>query len=253
MSKRTKEQITAAYQIASDVFDKRMSRKDGINRLCETHEMNSSSASTFIYNFKLMLHGKVFKRAFSLKEISYCFEQIFCTRSHNDLINAVSALNKHLDYFENQTGTNAKKERELLAQWNDRLKKPRELNTYEATFKELVKKASSDSPEIRQARLAKARKIPKKVKVLSEVYERNPDVKADVLLRANGQCEKCKNDAPFHRKADGTPYLEVHHRKPLKDGGEDTVENTIALCPNCHREEHFGTPTLTLVGSPIVI
>jgi hypothetical protein len=28
---------------------------------------------------------------------------------------------------------------------------------------------------------------------------------------------------------------------PLARGGEDTVENAVAVCPNCHREAHFGT------------
>jgi 5-methylcytosine-specific restriction protein A len=26
----------------------------------------------------------------------------------------------------------------------------------------------------------------------------------------------------------------------LSTGGEDTLENAIALCPNCHRRAHFG-------------
>lgn len=33
---------------------------------------------------------------------------------------------------------------------------------------------------------------------------------------------------------------EVHHKVPLSAGGDDTVENAIALCPNCHRKAHFG-------------
>nr|WP_275041241.1 HNH endonuclease signature motif containing protein [Halomonas meridiana] len=48
------------------------------------------------------------------------------------------------------------------------------------------------------------------------------------------------NLAPFNRKSDGSPYLEVHHRKPLAEGGDDTVANAIALCPNCHRAAHYG-------------
>ncbi|HHQ4496099.1 TPA: HNH endonuclease, partial [Aeromonas hydrophila] len=63
------------------------------------------------------------------------------------------------------------------------------------------------------------------------------------LLIANGKCEHCKKDAPFIRIKDGTPYLEVHHKEKLADGGEDTLENTIALCPNCHRKFHFGNPS----------
>lgn len=73
-----------------------------------------------------------------------------------------------------------------------------------------------------------------------EVFDRNPDVVAVVLQRANGNCECCKKPAPFIRKSDNTPYLEVHHTIPLAAGGDDTVKNAEALCPNCHREKHYG-------------
>jgi 5-methylcytosine-specific restriction protein A len=82
--------------------------------------------------------------------------------------------------------------------------------------------------------------IPKKVYTVVEQFDRNSDVIAEVLLRANGICECCKKPAPFIRAKDGTPYLEVHHKIPLAKGGEDTIENAEALCPNCHREKHFG-------------
>jgi len=62
----------------------------------------------------------------------------------------------------------------------------------------------------------------------------------EVLKRANGICERCKSKAPFIRKKDHTPYLEVHHKVFLANGGEDSIENAIAVCPNCHRELHFG-------------
>lgn len=41
-------------------------------------------------------------------------------------------------------------------------------------------------------------------------------------------------------KVNGEPYLEVHHVIPLSQNGEDTLENAEALCPNCHREKHYG-------------
>ncbi|WP_244103918.1 HNH endonuclease [Burkholderia ambifaria] len=46
----------------------------------------------------------------------------------------------------------------------------------------------------------------------------------------------CKEPAPFLRKKDHTPYLDVHHKQRLADDGDDTIENAIALCPNCHRD-----------------
>lgn len=62
----------------------------------------------------------------------------------------------------------------------------------------------------------------------------------EALDRANGICERCSCEAPFIRRSDGTRYLEVHHKVRLADGGEDTIENALALCPNCHRELHYG-------------
>jgi hypothetical protein len=47
-----------------------------------------------------------------------------------------------------------------------------------------------------------------------------------------------KNRSPFNL-ANGQPYLEVHHVKPLAEGGPDLVENAVALCPNCHRRCHL--------------
>ncbi|MGC7403993.1 HNH endonuclease [Pandoraea pneumonica] len=102
----------------------------------------------------------------------------------------------------------------------------------------IQKSLTSPSPE-RIMRLSKANKLPEQIVVLTRAYRRNPDVIAEVLLRANGTCEGCGQSAPFQRP-NGKPYLEVHHRRRLADGGEDTVENATALCPNCHREQHYG-------------
>jgi len=92
----------------------------------------------------------------------------------------------------------------------------------------------------RLARLANAPKKPKTIRTVSTAFMRNPDVVAEVLFRADGACEGCKKPAPFVSKATGDPYLEVHHITPLAQGGDDTVDNAWALCPNCHREKHFG-------------
>lgn len=103
-----------------------------------------------------------------------------------------------------------------------------------------VAESEAQSQETRLKRLAAAPRLPEKVQVLSVGFRRNPDVIVEVLNRANGKCERCHNDAPFLRAKDRSPYLEIHHWKPLSEGGEDTVENAGALCPNCHREVHYG-------------
>ena len=92
----------------------------------------------------------------------------------------------------------------------------------------------------RAARLARASPFPVRIEVYTTAFLRNAHVIVEVLKRANGICELCKQKAPFLKRRDGTPYLEVHHWKRLSDGGEDTIENAAALCPNCHREAHYG-------------
>ena len=81
---------------------------------------------------------------------------------------------------------------------------------------------------------------PKQFQIISKAYIWNADVIAEVLLRAAGICEKSEMNAPFIRASNLTLYLEVHHIIPLSKGGEGTVENAIALCPNCNRRAHFG-------------
>ena len=83
--------------------------------------------------------------------------------------------------------------------------------------------------------------IPNKVSVNTSVFVRNPIVVKEALNRAKGICQKCGNNAPFISKVTNEPYLEVHHIIPLSEKGADNLHNVIAICPNCHREAHFGS------------
>jgi hypothetical protein len=115
------------------------------------------------------------------------------------------------------------------------------LDGQQRDFDKAVSDARADA-DARRARLEVARRVPERFIATSLAFHRNPDVVAEVLERASGVCEnpKCRKQAPFLRASDNRPYLEVHHKIPLAQGGEDTVENAIALCPNCHREAHYG-------------
>jgi 5-methylcytosine-specific restriction protein A len=69
-------------------------------------------------------------------------------------------------------------------------------------------------------------------------FSRNAYVIEFAKRRSNGVCELCEQPAPFKTKK-GEPFLEVHHIEWLANGGLDTIENTVALCPNCHRRMHL--------------
>ena len=70
------------------------------------------------------------------------------------------------------------------------------------------------------------------------IYIRNSKVAAYTKIRAAGICQLCGQPAPFKDK-DGEPFLENHHLVWLSRGGTDTIDNTVALCPNCHRTMHI--------------
>ena len=122
--------------------------------------------------------------------------------------------------------------------WNALLQKVQ----LEATLESVEKEYENDVEKAleRDASNPKGCVHPQKINISTSTFVRDPDVVAAVLKRADGKCENCKKKAPFFRKKDGTPYLEVHHKVRLKDGGADTVDNAIALCPNCHRKMHYG-------------
>lgn len=72
----------------------------------------------------------------------------------------------------------------------------------------------------------------------SYYYTRNNEVSQMTKIRASGKCELCNKPAPFNDN-NGDPYLEAHHIIWLSRGGEDSTNNTVALCPNCHRRMHI--------------
>lgn len=93
------------------------------------------------------------------------------------------------------------------------------------------------SLEAIKKRALSANPVSKKQKTETTTYSRDPFVSAYAKKRANGICQLCNLPAPF-KDLNGEPYLESHHIVWLSKGGKDTIENTVALCPNCHRKMH---------------
>jgi len=71
------------------------------------------------------------------------------------------------------------------------------------------------------------------------VYNRDPSVVALARYRSDHTCEMPECDYKGFTKNNGKLYIETHHIIPRSEGGEDTVFNVAAVCPNCHKALHF--------------
>ena len=103
--------------------------------------------------------------------------------------------------------------------------------------KEKEKKARKLSIEELKKRVKFSPRVPGNRDFKTKTYERSSIVSELAKRRAGGRCQLFLMEATFKTK-DGSLYLETHHIVWLSNGGEDTPENTGALCPNSHRKMH---------------
>ena len=93
-----------------------------------------------------------------------------------------------------------------------------------------------ESELFRRAAMSDA--VARKVTLSGTAFIRDSYVAASAKKLADGVCDLCKEEAPF-LSVNNEPYLESHHVKWLSHGGADSIDNVVALCPNCHRKMHI--------------
>ena len=111
-------------------------------------------------------------------------------------------------------------------------------NKIENAHKIKIKKARRLSDEELKKRALKSKKKSGKRTVSTTQYDRSPWISEHIQRQAKGVCQLCNQKAPFHNQ-EGVPFLENHHIIWLSKGGEDSVKNAVALCPNCQRKMHI--------------
>lgn len=111
-----------------------------------------------------------------------------------------------------------------------------EIRTIKINEQEKARSLSDDELEKRVN--SKKSILAKEKLIISKDYGRDQEIAEYAIRRANGKCDLCGCEAPFVKK-DGSPYLEAHHVTWLSRGGEDSANNIVAICPNCHRKIHI--------------
>jgi 5-methylcytosine-specific restriction protein A len=108
---------------------------------------------------------------------------------------------------------------------------------YENINQQRERFANRLSSEELKERAGRAKEVPGERNISAKRFERDPYVAEWAKRKANGICQLCNSPAPFIT-IQGDPFLETHHITPLGQNGQDSIENTVALCPNCHRKMH---------------
>ncbi|CDQ20893.1 HNH endonuclease [Halobacillus karajensis] len=90
----------------------------------------------------------------------------------------------------------------------------------------------------------------KRTKIVSEKIERSQTLSKALKKLYDYRCQICgdKEGIPQILKADGTPYVEVHHIIPVSEADHvqddaqkilDSYHNTVVVCPHHHTYIHF--------------
>lgn len=62
-------------------------------------------------------------------------------------------------------------------------------------------------------------------------------IRGSILERDGHTCQKCGR----------REHLHVHHVQPLGEGGDNSSNNLITLCRDCHKEEHAEEPVAKIM------
>ncbi len=234
----TQKEIEAAYTLGCLVFDQKATEASAVSTLVQDHGMDRGSASGYVRQVGHFLSGKLYTRTINDPATRYYLGRIQSDFGAEKLALALTALASHIEYYENVAGAKRPSLRGILQEFSESSGL-----TYEAisrAFDHEVQRSLQLSDAKRTKQLPTPGNKPTTKLVTSRIFVRNPNIVAAALIRAKGICEQCQQPAPFLRKSDGAPFLEVHHITTLADLGDDTLANVVALCPNCHRQRHHG-------------
>jgi len=229
------EAYADAYALAQQVLQGSLSQAEAEKTLTARYDLGDRVALGYIGNYLSMKRGAPKVRSTIAADGWRFLLDQFEKEGMLALQRALSVLWEHIEYLPGPEP----KLRKVHADYIGKVAQHIEGDPA-ATLAEQIAASFRDGDEARRRRLDVAPVYPEAVLVATRAFRRNADVIAEVLVQAAGVCQGCGREAPF-RRLDGTPYLEVHHLTPLAQGGTDTVANAIALCPNCHRERHYGS------------
>lgn len=225
--------VHAAYDVAKKIYERSITNKAGLDILESTHGMNRNSASDYVHNYACLIEGKRFTRTTNAYGTRYFLEHIYADGGRNRLLNALSALRQHIDYYETVGNANVITRK----------------NTYEefARLAMIDERTNSYPDEVDEPKELLEGKI-KSVNV--NIYERNPIARAQCIEHYGCTCYVCGFDFSNEYGALGKDFIHVHHEIEISSIGSeysiDPIKDLKPVCPNCHAMIHRKKPAYSI-------
>lgn len=233
MPRITDEMIHAAYDIAKKVFDGVIAQKIGLDHLASQYQMNRNSAADYMHNYKCMLEGRRFPRTSNAYGTEYFLKKIYASGGRAALLNSLSALQQHIDYYESIGNTTLHKQREIIEKYS------------QVAGVEITEIFPDEVSEINLELLEGKAK-----KVSVNIYERNPIARQQCIDHYGCKCVICNFSFEEEFGDIGKSFIHVHHLVELSTIGTEYSINAIKdlrpVCPNCHAMLHKRKPAYSI-------
>ena len=200
--------------------------KQGVETLQTGHGMDRNSAVDYIHNYQNLIQGKRFTRTTNAEATRYYLEMILQEDGREKLLNALSSLRQHIDYYETVGNASVVKRKEIYEEFS---RQAQVSTNDDYIFPDEV----NETVELREGKVRS---------VHVNIYERNPVARAQCIEHYGCCCFICGLDFLSAYGEIGRDFIHVHHELELSSIGEvyviDPVRDLKPVCPNCHAMIH---------------
>lgn len=228
------------FNISKEVYEKGISKGDGVNKLVGEINFNKGSAQMIIGQiFPRLLDGEKFTRTLSVDLFDSFLKFIQEDYGEERLKSSLAALKMHIDYIKDKGDSKIglrKVYQRYLASLTIENEISKEDEIEQDEISEYLKKNKTRKELIDELNNTE-NDDSEKVTVNHQHYKRNNKIIALIKVLRNFKCQICGYSI---QKKDGSKYIEAAHIMPKHKKGKENPENIILLCPNHHKEFDFG-------------
>ena len=232
MGKMTNQMVEKSFEIAKKRFSKKITLQEAVESL-ENIGVNPNSARDYIYLYKHLISGELFKRRANEYATEYFIKNIYEENGKAELSKALNSLLKHFEYWESYSGSRIKGGRIIYNKYSKLVedKEPEVIYPGEKQTKDGFLEGKSKT-------------------IIVNGYERNTKARKACIEYYGVNCQVCNLNFENIYGDIGKDFIHVHHVKEIssikKEYRIDPVKDLIPVCPNCHSMLHKKNPAYSI-------